>query len=154
MSRWGRIAGVSVVGLILSYRSSKDTRENPSAGIKQRRSRRGSRKAGFVAAVSHLALIVTAPKNVCNNQFAHNSCYACRWQQQFAAVSGSTNTGVTWAVTQGAGTITQSGLYTAPQVAEIDLVTGSRILPRLQASSPEDTTTVLRWQHWRIRYSN
>ena len=44
-------------------------------------------------------------------------------QQQFAAtVSGSSNTAATWAVTQGTGTITQSGLYTAPQSAETDIV--------------------------------
>jgi trimeric autotransporter adhesin len=47
-----------------------------------------------------------------------------KWQQQFAAtISGSTNTGVTWAVTQGTGTITQGGLYTAPQAVETDIVT-------------------------------
>ena len=46
-----------------------------------------------------------------------------KWQQQFAAtISGTSNTGVTWAVTQGSGTITQTGLYTAPQAAETDLV--------------------------------
>jgi hypothetical protein len=46
------------------------------------------------------------------------------WQQQFAAtISGSTNTAVTWAVTQGKGTITQGGLYTAPQAVETDIVT-------------------------------
>jgi fibronectin type 3 domain-containing protein len=46
-----------------------------------------------------------------------------KWLQQFAAtVSGSSNTAVTWAVTQGTGTITQSGVYTAPQVVETDIV--------------------------------
>jgi len=46
------------------------------------------------------------------------------WQQQFAAtISGSTNTAVTWAVRQGKGTITQGGLYTAPQAVEADIVT-------------------------------
>ena len=46
-----------------------------------------------------------------------------KWQQQFAAtVSGSSNTAVTWAVTQGSGTITQSGLYTAPQAVETDVI--------------------------------
>ena len=45
-------------------------------------------------------------------------------QVQFAAtVSGISNTAVTWAVTQGSGTITQSGLYTAPQGIENDLIT-------------------------------
>lgn len=47
-----------------------------------------------------------------------------KWQQQFAAtISGTTNTAVTWAVTQGSGTITQTGLYTAPQVAGTNIVT-------------------------------
>ena len=46
-----------------------------------------------------------------------------KWQQQFAAtVSGSSNTAVSWAVTQGTGTITQSGLYTAPQAVATDIV--------------------------------
>ena len=46
-----------------------------------------------------------------------------KWQQQFAAtISGTSNTAVTWVVTQGSGTITQTGLYTAPQAAETDLV--------------------------------
>jgi hypothetical protein len=49
-----------------------------------------------------------------------------KWQQQFsAAVSGSSNTGVTWAVVKGTGTISQSGLYTAPQAAETDVVTAT-----------------------------
>jgi fibronectin type 3 domain-containing protein len=46
-----------------------------------------------------------------------------KWQQQFAAtVSGSSNTAVTWAVTKGTGTITLSGLFTAPQAIETDIV--------------------------------
>jgi hypothetical protein len=46
-----------------------------------------------------------------------------KWQQQFAAtVSGSSNTTVTWSVKQGTGTITQSGLYTAPQAVETDVI--------------------------------
>lgn len=49
-----------------------------------------------------------------------------RAQQQFAAtVSGTTNTAVTWAVTQGTGTITSGGLYTAPQTAETDVITAT-----------------------------
>jgi len=43
-------------------------------------------------------------------------------QQQFVAtVSGSSDTAVTWSVTKGTGTITQSGLYTAPQALETDI---------------------------------
>ena len=46
-----------------------------------------------------------------------------KWTQQFSAtVSGSSNTAVTWAVMQGTGTITQSGVYTAPQAVETDIV--------------------------------
>jgi fibronectin type 3 domain-containing protein len=49
-----------------------------------------------------------------------------KWQQQFAAtVSGTSNTTVTWSVKQGSGTITQSGLYTAPQVVETDVITAT-----------------------------
>jgi fibronectin type 3 domain-containing protein len=49
-----------------------------------------------------------------------------KWQQQFAAaVSGSSNTAVTWAVKQGTGSITQSGLYTAPQAVQTDVVTAT-----------------------------
>ena len=49
-----------------------------------------------------------------------------KWQQQFAAtVSGASNTGVTWNLTQGTGTIAQSGLYTAPQAVETDVVTAT-----------------------------
>ena len=49
-----------------------------------------------------------------------------KWQQQFAAtVSGASNTAVTWTVTQGTGTIAQSGLYTAPQAVETDVVTAT-----------------------------
>ncbi len=53
-------------------------------------------------------------------------------QRQFTAtVSGTTNTGVTWSVTKGTGTITSSGLFTAPNVQEIDTV---------QAQSQADNT--------------
>jgi fibronectin type 3 domain-containing protein len=49
-----------------------------------------------------------------------------RWQQQFAAnVSGSSNTAVVWSVKQGTGTITQTGLYTAPQVVETDVISAT-----------------------------
>jgi hypothetical protein len=55
-----------------------------------------------------------------------------KWQQQFAVtVSGSSNTAVLWSVKQGTGTISQSGLYTAPEVVETDVIT---------ATSQADTT--------------
>jgi len=47
-------------------------------------------------------------------------------QVQFTAVvSGLSNTAVTWAVTRGSGTISQSGLYTAPRAAESDVITAT-----------------------------
>ena len=55
-----------------------------------------------------------------------------KWQEQFAAaVSGTSNTAVSWTVTQGTGTIAPSGLFTAPQAVETDVVT---------ATSQADTT--------------
>jgi hypothetical protein len=67
---------------------------------------------------------VSAPQNVAIAVSPTTVSMPAKWQQQFsAAVSGSTNTGVTWAVSQGTGTITQSGMYTAPSVAETDMVT-------------------------------
>ena len=57
-------------------------------------------------------------------------------QQQFTAyVSGTSNTAVTWAVTQGTGTITQSGLYRAPQAVETDIVVATS-----QADSTESAS--------------
>ena len=63
-------------------------------------------------------------------------------QQQFAAtVSGSSNTAVTWAVTQGTGTITQSGLYTAPQAAETDIVVATSQADSTKSASASITVT-------------
>jgi fibronectin type 3 domain-containing protein len=45
--------------------------------------------------------------------------------QLTAKVSGTSNTAVTWAVTQGTGVITQSGMYTAPKSAESDVITAT-----------------------------
>jgi len=75
---------------------------------------------------------VTVPQNVAIAISPTSVAMPAKWTQQFTAtVSGSTNTGVTWTVAQGTGTITQSGLYTAPQAAESDVVT---------ATSQADTT--------------
>jgi fibronectin type 3 domain-containing protein len=58
-----------------------------------------------------------------------------KWQQQFVAkVSGSSNTAVTWSVKQGTGTITQSGLYTAPQAVETDIVTATSQADRIKSA--------------------
>jgi Bacterial Ig-like domain (group 2) len=67
-----------------------------------------------------------------------------QWQQQFtAAVSGTSNTGATWAVTQGSGTITQTGLYTAPQVAETDIVSVTSQADATKSASATVTVTAL-----------
>ena len=64
------------------------------------------------------------------------------WQQQFSAIlSGSTNTGVTWTVSKGTGTITQSGLYTAPQAAETDVVTATSQADNTKSASATITVT-------------
>ena len=63
-----------------------------------------------------------------------------KWQQQFAAtVSGSSNTAVTWAVTQGTGTITQSGLYTAPQAVETDVIAATSQADNTKSASASVT---------------
>ncbi len=55
-------------------------------------------------------------------------------QKQFSAiVSGSSDTGVNWSVPNGTGTITPSGLFTAPNLQETDTV---------QAQSQADTTKI------------
>jgi hypothetical protein len=65
-----------------------------------------------------------------------------KWQQQFAAtVSGTSNTAVTWAVVQGSGTITQSGLYTAPQAPETGIVTVTSQADTTKSASATVTVT-------------
>ena len=74
-----------------------------------------------------------------------------KWQQQFAAtVSGSSNTAVTWSVKQGTGTITQSGLYTAPQAVETDVITATSQADSTKSASGSVTvvaphTVSLKW---------
>ena len=74
-----------------------------------------------------------------------------KWQQQFAAtVSGSSNTAVTWSVKQGTGTITQSGLYTAPQAVETDVITATSQADTTKSASASVTvvaphTVSLKW---------
>ena len=74
-----------------------------------------------------------------------------KWQQQFAAtVSGPSNTTVTWSVKQGTGTITQSGLYTAPQAVETDVITATSQADSTKSASASVTvvaphTVSLKW---------
>jgi hypothetical protein len=74
-----------------------------------------------------------------------------KWQQQFSAtVSGSASTGVTWTVSKGTGTITQSGLYTAPQAVETDVVTATSQADSTKSASATITvaaphTVALTW---------
>jgi hypothetical protein len=66
-----------------------------------------------------------------------------KWQQQFAAtVSGSSNTAVIWTVKQGAGTITQSGLYTAPQAVEADVISATSQVDTTKSASASVTVVV------------
>jgi hypothetical protein len=69
---------------------------------------------------------VSAPQPVSISISPTSLAMPQKWQQQFSAiVSGSTSTGVAWTVSKGTGTITQSGLYTAPQAVETDIVTAT-----------------------------
>jgi len=63
-----------------------------------------------------------------------------KWQQQFVAtVSGSSNTAVLWAIKQGTGTITQSGLYTAPQAIETDVIAATSQADNTKSASASVT---------------
>ena len=76
--------------------------------------------------------MVSAPQPVTVSISPSSSSIDERTQVQLTAtVSGLSNTAVTWAVTRGSGTITQSGLYTAPRSPEGDIIT---------ATSQGDTT--------------
>jgi hypothetical protein len=71
-------------------------------------------------------VVVSAPQAVAVNISPTNASVGEANQLQFTAtVSGVSNTAVTWAVTRGSGTITQSGLYTAPGTAESDTITAT-----------------------------
>src|SRR6202011_96362 len=71
-------------------------------------------------------VIVSVPQTVAITVSPANASVGEANQLQFtAAVSGLSNTAVTWAVTRGSGTISQSGLYTAPRAAESDVITAT-----------------------------
>jgi hypothetical protein len=70
--------------------------------------------------------VVSAPQPVTVSISPGSSSIDEGTQVQFTAtVSGVSNSAVTWAVTRGSGTITQSGLYTAPRTAESDTITAT-----------------------------
>ena len=70
--------------------------------------------------------VVSAPQTVSVSISPGSASVDEASQVQFTAtVSGLSNTAVTWAVTRGAGTITQSGLFTAPKAAESDVITAT-----------------------------
>ena len=72
------------------------------------------------------AVSVSAPAPISVSVSPNTVAMPQKWQQQFAAtVSGTSNTTVTWSVKQGSGTITQSGLYTAPKAVETDVITAT-----------------------------
>ena len=79
-----------------------------------------STKAGSALAV------VSAPQAVSVSIAPGSASVDEASQVQFTAtVSGLSNTAVTWAVTKGTGTITQSGLFTAPKSVESDVITAT-----------------------------
>lgn len=81
-------------------------------------------------------VVVSAPQQVSVSISPSNTSVAQAGQVQFTAtVTGQTNKSVTWAVTRGSGTITQSGVYTAPRTAENDVVTATS-----QADSTKSAT--------------
>jgi Big-like domain-containing protein len=70
--------------------------------------------------------VVSAPQPVAVSISPGSASVEEANQVQFTAtVSGLSNTAVTWVVTRGTGTITQSGLFTAPQAAESDVITAT-----------------------------
>lgn len=71
-------------------------------------------------------VVVAAPQPVAVTVSPANASVGETGHLQFmATVSGLSNQAVTWAVTRGSGTITQSGLYTAPHAAENDTITAT-----------------------------
>jgi hypothetical protein len=71
-------------------------------------------------------IVVSAPQVVSVSISPGSTSVDEATQVQFTAtVSGLSNTAVTWAVTQGTGTITQSGLFTSPKSAESDVITAT-----------------------------
>jgi hypothetical protein len=94
---------------------------------------------------------VSAPQPVSISISPTSLAMPQKWQQQFSAiVSGSTSTGVAWTVSKGTGTITQSGLYTAPQAVETDIVTATSQADSTKSASATITvaaphTVALTW---------
>jgi hypothetical protein len=68
--------------------------------------------------------------------------------QLTATVSGTSNTAVTWVVTQGTGAITQSGLYTAPKSAESDVITATSQGDTTKSASVSIAVTAPAVSHW------
>ena len=71
-------------------------------------------------------VVVSAPQQVTISISPANTSMSQADRVQFTAtVSGLPNKTVVWSVTRGTGTITQSGLFTAPSNAEADTVTAT-----------------------------
>ena len=71
-------------------------------------------------------VVVSVPQQVAVTISPANASVTEAGQLQFAAaVSGLSNKAVTWAVSRGTGTITQTGLYTAPKATETDVITAT-----------------------------
>ena len=75
---------------------------------------------------SAAALVVVSAPVVAVTVSPANASVVEANQVQFAVtVSGVSNKAVTWVVSKGKGTITQSGVYTAPSTAENDVITAT-----------------------------
>lgn len=71
-------------------------------------------------------VVVSAPQQVTISISPANTSVSQAGNVQFTAtVSGLSNKSVVWSVTRGTGTITQSGLFTAPSKTEADAVTAT-----------------------------
>jgi hypothetical protein len=94
---------------------------------------------------------VSAPQPVAVTISPANASVGEAKQLQFTAVvSGVSNKAVTWSVTRGKGTITQSGLYTAPQAAESDVIAATSQADSTKSASASITVVLphsvsLRW---------
>ena len=88
-------------------------------------------------------VIVSVPQPVAVTISPANASVGETNQLQFtAAVSGLSNTAVTWAVTRGSGAITQSGLYTAPRAAENDVIIATSQVDTTKSASASITVLV------------
>ncbi len=102
-------------------------------------------KASSVADTTKSAsatITVSAPVSVGVTVSPSSASIATGATQQFtASVSGTTNTGVTWSVVSGGGTITSSGLYTAPASAATATIKATSVADTSKSASATITVS-------------